>query len=545
MLNGNEYWGGDVTAEMVLCNYKGRKVYTYAYAPQNLYTDLHHTATKYPERTAIVGDDGREMTYAQFLYEVKRFSQYLYYEQHVKKGDMVALMLRNTPEFCVAVYALSKLSAVIVPISTKYTVCEWKNLLGKLPVRLALVEKEYETAVPELKRSKEGLAVLLSDRKHGFSELLKDKVYEGDPYGNAVWEDDLILMYTSGTTGESKGVVLSNFNVANAIAVYQRILRVTCEDKTVIATPIYHITGLVALLGLFVHCGGTVYLHLTYRPERVLECARENGLTLLHASPTVFLMLLEQRERFPSIPSLRTFACGSANIPPEVIRALHDWLPDMDFRTVYGLTESSSAGTSFPDDAAQSEKIGSSGLPVPGTRMKLLDDEGREVETGEGELAIFGNVILDRYYNLDTDALGADGWFRTGDIARFDEDGYVYIVDRKKDMINRGGEKVWSSEVENLVYQIPQVAEAAVIGVPDKKYGEAVMAVIRIRDGEILVKEEVIGFLKGKLAKFKIPKYIVFTKTLPQTGNGKLNKREMRRLYGDEKWLARFEKQEG
>lgn len=531
MLSGNQLWDSEITQKMVRCNYKGRKVFTYAYAPQNIYADLFGTADRLPDKTAIVDEGGRKYTYSDFLERVKRFSQFLHYDMGIKKGDHVALILRNTIEFCVALYALAKLGAVAIPVSTKFKPAEWKKLLCELPVKLVLTEKQYEKGANTLRRE-EGPAVLAYDGKSGFPPLYEGREYEADPYANGAWEDDFIIMHTSGTTGKSKGVVLTNFNIANAIVSYEKVLGITEDDVTLIATPIYHVTGLIALLMLFVHCGAQVHLHTAFKAERALECVREEGVTLLHASPTVFIMLLEQRDKFPALPTLRIFACGSANMPPKAIKELHEWLPDMQFRTVYGLTESSSAGTAFPDDAARSEKIGSSGLPVPGMDVKLLTEEGSEAADGEaGELCLFGSFMLDRYYELETEALSREGWFKTGDIARIDADGYVYIIDRKKDMINRGGEKIWCNEVENAITLLPQVAEAAVIGVPDARYGEAVMAVVRLRPDGQLCLDGLKEHLKPMLAKFKIPEYLEFAEEIPRTPGNKVDKKKLRERF--------------
>lgn len=531
MLSGNQLWDSEITLEMVRCNYKGRKVYTYAYAPQNIYADLFGTAGRLGEKTAIVGDNGISYSYNSFLDMVKQFSQYLYYDQRVRKGDHVALILRNTIEFCVALYALAKLGAVVIPVSTKFKPIEWKKLLSGLPVKLILTESLYEESARAI-CEEDGPVVVSCKENDGFESVCMGREYEDDPYANSAWEDDFIIMHTSGTTGKSKGVVLTNFNIANAIVSYEKVLGVKEEDSTLIATPIYHVTGLIALLMLFIHCGGKVYLHSAFDAERVLESVKQEGITLLHASPTVFIMLLEQRKKQPKLPSLRIFACGSANMPPRIIRELNEWLPDMEFRTVYGLTESSSAGTAFPDDAAKSEKIGSSGIPVPGIDIKLLDSEGGEAAKGDaGELCMFGSVVLDRYYELEVDTLSRDGWFKTGDIARIDDDGYVYIIDRKKDMINRGGEKVWCNEVENAITRMPQVKEAAVIGVPDSRYGEAVMAVVELKDGSQLDITDLKEYLKPLLAKYKIPEYLEFVKAIPRTAGNKVDKKALRNKY--------------
>lgn len=529
MIDGHKYWSEEITSRMVMCNYKNRRVYTYPNAPQNLYADLCDSAEKYPDNVAVVTDSGKKYTYREFLECVNKTAQFLHSREKVRKNDMVALMLYNTAEFCIAVYAVAKLGAVVVPINTKCRPKEWKGLLQKLPVRTALFDERLEQYREEAERDNPGVK-FISVKDDAFAEYYIEDTGE-EVYQESFWEDDVIIMFTSGTTGASKGVVLSNFNVGNAIASYEACLGITSADKTVIATPIYHITGLIALLGLFIHCGGTVYLHLQYRPERVLECCVKEHITLVHAAPTVFLMLLEKRKDYPKVPSVKQFACGSANMPPEAIRELKEWMPQMAFRTVYGLTESSSPATIFPEDAAGSKKIGSSGRPIPGLQMKLIDTDGKEVPEGEsGELAIYGNVILDRYYDLKTEALTEDGWFRSGDIARFDSDGFVYIIDRKKDMINRGGEKIWSNEVENVLYDMEGVLEAAVIAIPDSKYGEVPMAVVR-RENEKITEAGIKAWVKKRMAKFKVPEYVVFVDELPKTHNGKISKRTLREQY--------------
>ena len=434
MLDGNKYWSKDILSSMVLCNYKGRKVYTYVNAPKNLYADLRATVDRVPDKVAIVTDGGKKYTYKDFLGCVDKTAVFLKNEKKIEPGEMVAVMLYNTVEFCISVYAIAELGAVVVPMNTKCKPDEWKSLFEQLQIRLALFDERLEQ-YRETAEANNPEIEFLKVKDDAFESYWHGENDVAKVYNETSWEDDIILMFTSGTTAKSKGVVLTNFNVGNSIVSYEKILGITQDDKTIIPTPIYHITGLIALLGLFIHCGGTIYLHLQYRPERVIECCVKENITLIHASPTVFVMMLDVKDKFPSVPSIKQFACGSSNMPPETIKDLKKWMPQMSFRTIYGLTESSSPATIFPGDAATSDKIGSSGKPIPGLVMKLIDDNGAEVKEGEsGELAIYGNVILDRYYNVKNDALSDDGWFKSGDIAKFDKDGFVYIVDRKKDM---------------------------------------------------------------------------------------------------------------
>lgn len=537
MIDGNQLWDETLVSQLVSYNYYGKQMYTYACAPKNLYQDLEHSVKRYPNKVVIVDEDNNRLTFAQFKNKVDKLASYLRFKKNVSKGDKIALMLYNTPAFCIFVYAISKVGAVIVPINTKCKLYEWISLLSKLDVRLVFLDKRLKECENGLRKAYNNLDVVIVE-DDAISQIDCDKNNVKDAYVETGWEDDLILMFTSGTTSKSKGVVLTNFNVSNAILSYEKILKISSTDKTVIATPIYHIIGIVSLLGLFVHCGGTIHLQLAYKPEKVLRCIIDQGLTLIHATPTVFIMLLEKQKEFPKIPSLRKIICGSANTPPRVIKELHNWIPSMDFHTVYGLTESSSAAAIFPFDAAGSDKIGSSGLPIPGMLMKIVNDDGNEMKAGvPGELVIYGNVILHEYYNIKNNVLSNDGWFKTGDIAKFDKDGYVYIVDRKKDMICRGGEKIWSNEVENIIYKLNGVAEAALIGVHDKKYGEVSMVVVKKRENIILSAQDVKEWVKAHMAKFKVPAYVVFVDELPKTRNGKIDKKALRdkyKCYGEE-----------
>ena len=206
---------------------------------------------------------------------------------------------------------------------------------------------------------------------------------------------------------------------------------------------------------------------------------QEKDVTFFHASPTVFSLLLQESKAYPSLPALRCFACGSSNMPKEKLQKLHQWLPQMLFHTVYGLTETASPATIFPTDAATHPYIGSSGIPVPGLRLKIITPEGSEAVANEsGEIWVSGTVVLDHYYHQESDLLKA-GWLDTGDIGYVNEDGYLFIVDRKKDMINRGGEKICSYDVENELYKIDGISEAAVVGIPDEVYGEVAATAVR------------------------------------------------------------------
>lgn len=538
MYDGNVLWKPIIPLEMEerCCN--GKHYITYAGLPDNLYSAMKKTAGKHPDKVCIVDDDGTEVTFSGFLELVDELADYLSMEMQIKAGDQVALMMYNCREFCVAFLALIKLGVMVQPLPSKFKQKEVLSLLEKADCSLVICDQKFSGWMDPMRE--EGVRVLEvcgTEGEYGFSEALSsfEKPLQHVPCG-ACAEGNAILMFTSGTTSRSKGVVLTNFNVMHAVETYIKLLNLTENDSSIIAVPIYHVTGLIAILGVFLCAGGTVYLHRIFHGERVLQCVKDHGITFIHGAPTVFSMLLNEKEKFSELPSLRAFACGSSNMPKEKIRALHQWLPGMAFHTVYGLTETSSPATIFPGDAAESPYIGSSGLPVPGTQFRVRGENGEELPPGEtGEIQIRGSVILREYYKLKTEALSEDGWLSTGDLGYFNEEGYIFLVDRKKDLINRGGEKICSYDVENELYGFPEIEEAAVVGIPDEVYGESAAAAVKCRPGSTLTEKQIQEMLHERIAKYKIPKRILFLEELPVTPNGKINKKEIRMLFKEEK----------
>lgn len=541
MVDGNLLWDDQVTNGMVPKYFKtGKECHTYSELPANLYEALKSCAAVHPNKKAIVDDDGTAYGYKEVLLLSEELAAYLYHEKSVKKGGRVALMMHNSIEFCVAFLALVRLGAVCVPLPSKFRRFEVRALAEHAEVGLIICEMEYRQWFCEMLSAEKIVCVekvgQVGKSGHGFENVYsKWKTRTRDvcdlvsvETGNM--EDDVILMFTSGTTSKSKGVILKNYNVAHAVESYRRILSIQETDISVIATPIYHITGLVALLGLFLSVGGTLYLHRTFDAGRMVEDAARFGFTFIHASPTVFHLILKERARVPSLPDLKKFACGSGNMMKEKILQLHDWIPDSKFYTVYGLTETTSPATIFPGDAAISEFIGSSGLPIPGIRFKIVDDNHEELPCGQvGEIAICGSVVTEGYYKKTTADL-QDGWLYTGDLGYFNENNYLYIVDRKKDMINRGGEKIWCYDVENELASIPGVLDAAVVGIPDELYGEVAAAVVEISDTCVKTVEEIQTYMEKHMAGYKVPVRIKTVDKIPQTVNGKTDKAAVRKM---------------
>lgn len=528
MLIGKNMWDENIVSGLTEKTFHQRTYDVYQDVPDNLFASLERTAASHGSKTGIYDDTENGRTYAEFLTDCLAFANYLYEEKGMRKHAHVALMMYNCYEFCVAFYACNRLGVVAVPLPTKYRKDEILSLCEKSDLDGIICDIHFRDWFDSFAQNQIPV-ISTSENGYGFSfagsKLLPPEV----PSGGA--EDTAILMFTSGTTAKCKGVVIQNYSAMHAVTVYRKILQVTDKDTTIIPVPIYYVTGLLALLGLFVDSGGTIYLHKFFDAKRILTTMQEKNVTFFHASPTVFSLLLQESEAYPSLPDLRCFACGSSNMPKEKLQKLHQWLPQMVFHTVYGLTETASPATVFPTDAATHPYIGSSGIPVPGLRLKIINPEGKEASANEsGEIWVAGTVVLDHYYHQES-TLIQDGWLDTGDIGYINEDGYLFIVDRKKDMINRGGEKICSYDVENELYKIDGISEAAVVGIPDDVYGEVAAAAVKKKESSTLTESDIKEILSHQLAKYKIPVKILFLDDIPLTRNFKVDKQAIRKLF--------------
>lgn len=536
MYMGKDLWPSELTADLVeteLSN--GRTVEMFTGLPKNLYQSFLKTSYHLPNKIALIDHEGNRYTYQDMREKVRSFSGWLYNELEIRRGDHVALMLLNRVEFTIVALSLNRLGAVIVSLPSKYKEPEIRALVEKSDLQAVITEEKYLSYFSIDIENGLKHCVVPDDGEYGLrnytadaEEALETVEDETDP------ADLALMMFTSGTTSYSKGVTIRNYNIVHAMEAYRRTLGITENDIAILPVPIYLITGLVAIFGLMMHVGGTVVLNRTYKAKRVLEDIGKYQITFFHASPTVFTLLLQERGSFPKVPSLRMMACGSSNMAPGKIRALKDWMPHCEFRTIYGLTETTSPGTVFPMDANASEFIGSSGIPIPGMAVKIVDDDGAEVPDGtEGTVCVKGTNITEEYYKLDNGMI-RDGWLDTGDIGYVNRDGFLYIVDRKKDMINRGGEKVCSFDIENELSHFEEVADSAVVGVPHELYGEAPVALVRLKDGAQCTGEELRERLRSKMAKYKVPEKILIVDEIPITANMKIDKKLIRKMFEKE-----------
>ena len=547
MYSGVQYWQDKLEAGLirkVLTD--GREIFTFPDMPSSQYAFLEQTAKRVPDHTALIDDLGRSVSYLTLKEKADRFADYLAGHLKLARGAHIAIMAFATVEYVAAFLAVNRIGAIAVILPTKFREQEILSLAERADLDCIICDQQYAPWFEGFRQAKVPVISYLAESGSfaldhfscekdnnascaGGNEAIREKA--DDRRGK--YEDVCAILFTSGTTSLSKGVMLTNYNFVHAAGVYRMALDITEEDRTMIPVPIYTITALSAVIGTFLLVGGTVFLQRRFNAKQVLTCIREHNLTYMHAAPTVCSLLLEEREHFPSLPSLRRIVCGGSRMPAEKIRKLHDWLPDCEYHNVYGMTETTSPGTIQRENAVDCPEMASEGFPVPGLTFRVLDDEGNELPAGRsGRIIVKGACIMHGYYRLDTPDY-ADGWLDTGDIGYFTPQGYCYVVDRKKDMINRGGEKMTSYDVEEELYRIEGIQEAVVVGIPDDLYGEVPAALVKQENGSHLSEEEIRGYLHGRIAKYKIPVRVVFTDEIPLSSGGKPDRRTIRSMLAE------------
>lgn len=531
MFHGTDLWKPYVDLQTEVREYNGRLYETYQGIPDNLYDAVRTVAKQFPDKICLIDDDGTEVSYRDLIKLTEQFARYLKAVENISCGDHVSIILNSSREFVISLLAVIRLGAIAIPMPSKYRKPELLSLLEKSDAKLVICEEKYISWLASPEKWDRFLICHSGKGIYGFSDYRPEKSIKNPPYTiNA--EAPAVLLFTSGTTSLSKGVVLTNFNIMHAATTYKKLMNLQPEDSTLIAAPIYQVTGLFAQLSAFLCTGGRIYLQHTFQTGRVLRTLRDERITYLHAAPTIFSLMLEEKDRYPAFPKLRALLSGGSFMAEEKIRAVHAWIPHATFRNVYGMTETASPATLMPYDSVSAAEAGSVGLPVPGLDAKVVDEQGRELPNGKiGEVLLRGTNILSEYYKLKTPLLAQDGWLSTGDIGYFNKKGFLFLVDRKKDMINRGGEKICSYDVENELYHIQEILEAAVVGIPDALYGEAPAAAIVFRADCSLTADEIREKLKDRLAKYQIPVRYLFLHKLPVTPNGKVSKKEIRKMF--------------
>lgn len=504
---------------------------------------LRDRATRYPNKLALVAESGLggqvRLTYAQLDWLSTRLAQGLQ-GLGVKKGDRVAILLTNYSgaECVLTFFASHKVGAINVPVNTRFVGRELEYVLNHCEARVLVVGHEMVHVIKEIKGELDSLEAIVSVTPGesvlglSFADVLAQGGSGGEITVEVGEDDDADLLYTSGTTGRPKGVLHTHSStVATGIAV-GGALGLKPEDVYQSAFPFFTSSGCHFNIMSVLQYGATLVMEPEFQVERTLATMERERTTVYVGVPSVYTFLLDSG-LMPNydLSSLRLLDYGGAPMPKEVIKQLYEQVPGVELRQTYGLTEAGPTGIYLPGKYAL-RKLGSVGKEaMPLTEFRVVDDQGRDVPPGQvGEICYRGPAIMKGYFK-DPEATAAalvDGWLHSGDLVVQDEDGFLYHVDRKKDIIIRGGFNVSSMEVENILYEHPDVLEAAVVAKPHPKLGEDIKAFVVLKKGIQRTPQEIEAFCRQRLADFKVPRDIEFIDALPRNPMGKVLKTELR-----------------
>ena len=489
---------------------------------------LDQAVADHPDRPALRMDD-LVLTYAQLHQAAGRMSTRLA-GAGIGPGDRVGIMLPNVPAFPIAFYGALAAGAVVVPMNPLLKSREVGYYLSDSGAKVVLA---WDTAAGEAaKGAADAGAQAITVAAPDAGDVLAGQDPASGQSGRRVRgdDDDAVILYTSGTTGKPKGAQLTHANlVRNAELTARTLLQSNPGDVLMGCLPLFHVFGLTCGLNAAIATGSMLTLLPRFDPAKALEIIKRDAVTIFEGVPTMYAAILHHPGADPAMTaSLRVCVSGGAAMPVEILRGFEEKFGCVILEG-YGLSETSPvASFNHPD---QVRKPGSIGTPVEGVQMRLVDDEGRSVPEGEiGEIAIRGHNVMKGYWGNPkaTAETMTEGWFRTGDLAKVDSDGYYHIVDRKKDLIIRGGYNVYPREIEEVLHEHPAVAEVAVIGIPHAELGEEVAVAVALKPGATATPDELRSFVKDRVAAYKYPRQVWLVESLPKGPTGKIVRREVR-----------------
>lgn len=508
----------------------------------SLWQVLDYVAQGEPDNEAVVFNSKR-ISFAHLKKQVEQCAAGLI-RHGLQKGDKLAVILPNWPEFLVTYFAVARIGAILVPFNVRYRNNEIEYMLRNCGAKILISCAEFDSfdyisminklrpALPDLEH-----VIVVGQAAGGpglisWETLVHETTVVPAPAVINPVEDLFTILYTSGTTGVPKGVMLTHANIVRNGLALAEMLEATSQDILLAAVPFNHVFGLSATIAFAFTVGMKLVLMDIYKPLAALQLVQGERITIKHGVPTMFILELNHPNfRNYDLSTLRTGIIAAAPAPVEVVRRIRE---DMGCNIAigYGLTETSPDITITRFDDSDQIRAETVGRALPGVEIKIVDDNGDEVKTGDvGELLTRSEYVMKGYYKMPeatAAVLDKAGWFATGDLATLDDEGNVRIVGRKKEMINRAGLKIYPREVEELYYTHPQIQEVAVIGLPDPVLGEKSCACIKLRDGQSATVDELKGFVRGKLADYKVPDFIQFVEAFPMTSSGKIRKMELR-----------------
>jgi long-chain acyl-CoA synthetase len=503
---------------------------------------LQRAARQYGARTAIRDAEG-DLTWAAYVKRISR-SAHVLSKLGVGPGRRFGILCRNCVRHAELIYAAYWAGAIPVPINYRLAPPEIAGMLEDAECRMLAVESMFTNLLdrPPLNDWRSRAIRIATDQSSGTLpdyDALRDEAEPVVPY-EAGEDDEAILLYTGGTTGRGKGVPLTHRNIVLNALQLSHVMSLRDNDIYLHSSPMFHSTDLKAT-ALTMVGAGHAYLP-EFSPANVISAISRYDVTIASLVPAMLRRIVEAPEiRQYDTKTLRLISYGTSPIPVELIRRTTQAFPGVDIHQCYGLTETSPILAVLDETdhkrglAGREELLRAAGRPLPGVDIRILGDDGRTMPIGEtGEIVVRGPQVAKGYHNRPRETTEAfrEGWFWTGDIGRIDTEGYLYVLDRKKEMVITGGENVYTLEVEAVMSQHPGIREVAVFGVPDEQFGEALLAAIVLLPGWQLSADEIIAHCRGRIGGYKIPRRIAFLDALPKSALGKVLKHDLRRTYG-------------
>lgn len=498
----------------------------------NIGSLLSQSARKFPELLAIECE-GRSYTYRGFNEEVNKLAHGLL-QRGVNKGDKLAIMMKNSDHFVFTFFAAAKIGAVAVPVNFRLTATEVQYILDQSDAAIVVCDKEFEQIIVEAKKDTAVRMVITVGEPEtvgfdSYEKVLADCTEEPDI--DVSEKDDVEILYTSGTTGRPKGALFDHsqiFKVGISVVINMEI----CQHERILhLAPLFHSAQLNLFLISGVALGATHIIHRDFHPVKTLQAIQEHKITHLFAVPAMYNFLLQVPNADDyDLTSIKRVGYGAAPMAPELVKKSMQLFKTDQFYNLCGLTEAGPGGILL-DPEGHKLHLGKGGKPIFMTETRVVNEEGKDVLPGViGEFIVRSPMVMKEYYKKpeETKSTLKGGWLYTGDLATIDDEGYITLVDRKKDMIISGGENVYSVEVEGVLFEHPAILDAAIIGLPDEVWGEAVCAIIVPKEGAVIDEQELRSFCREKLAGYKVPRRIFIEEQLPRNASGKILKYQLR-----------------
>ena len=480
---------------------------------QNLYDTLVESTKKYSEKPAVI-DDQESVSYRELLKRVDQLATLMKKDFRLQEQEQIGILMSNSANTVAVFYAAMKIGCVALMINTKFRESEIYSYLTTMETRVLFCDERWEDKVRE-PAGRLQIPVVIVDHLNFKEELPCEEIASVQ---NA--ENTAVIMHTSGTTGNPKGVMVTHRNILEAAYGYQEVQKLDHTAVTVLSVPLFHILGLSCVTTHFIYMGATVVLSTFYHVEDVLRKIKKYRATHFHSVPTIYLQIIESTFPEKDLSSLKTAVCGGAPISRENIEAFCRLAPNAVLHLAYGMTETAGSGTL---SAIHKGAL----MAVPNVEMKVVDENHRELPPRKiGELVFCGPCIARGRWK--SPSLPDDHMY-SGDVGYMDEEGHVFVIDRLKDIINRGGEKIFPIQVEEVILQYPGIHKAAVYAISSRKYGEVPAAAIILETGAEINTEELKEFLTKRIAKYEVPVLYRILREFPVTQNGKVRKQELRR----------------